>query len=243
MIIGGLEKFSLIDFPKHLSAIVFTKGCNFRCQFCYNPMLVVPERENGFEKDRFLDSEKSESIKESDLFVFLESRIGKLDAVVITGGEPLLHNDLEDFIIKIRKMGFKIKLDTNGTSPEKLKNLIEKGLLDYIAMDIKGPKEKYVEITGVNIDLKDILESIIIIMESGVDYEFRTTVAPSMLEPVDIEKMGEMIKGAKKWYLQPFKSDTELINNKYKNTLPYKDDEMEEMKKRGEKYVELCEVR
>jgi len=206
-------------------------------------MLVVPERENGFEKDRFLDSEKSESIKESDLFVFLESRIGKLDAVVITGGEPLLHNDLEDFIIKIRKMGFKIKLDTNGTSPEKLKNLIEKGLLDYIAMDIKGPKEKYVEITGVNIDLKDILESIIIIMESGVDYEFRTTVAPSMLEPVDIEKMGEMIKGAKKWYLQPFKSDTELINNKYKNTLPYKDDEMEEMKKRGEKYVELCEVR
>ena len=145
MNIGGLQKFSLLDYPEHLSAIIFTQGCNFRCQYCYNPMLVWPIRK-GRLKDislSVLDGDQQKGrpqiISEGDLFAFLKTRAGKLDAVVITGGEPTIQPDLSKFIAKIKKLGYLVKVDTNGTNPDMLKKLIKEGLVDYLAMDIKAP--------------------------------------------------------------------------------------------------------
>jgi pyruvate formate lyase activating enzyme len=251
IIIGGLEKFTLIDYPGHLAAIVFTAGCNFRCHFCYNPMLVEP----GKSRDRFNtssldDKEKGRSlgtgfnqIQESDLFDFLQTRVGKIDAVVVTGGEPTLHKDLPEFIKKIKDMGFKVKLDTNGTNPQALKDLLDKELIDYIAMDIKAPFEKYDLVTGVQINKNDLEETILLIKKSGLPYEFRSTIVPKLHELVDIAKMGNMISGAQKWFLQPFKSDVELVNNNFKNLTSFSDVEMVAMKKIGSDYVDFCEVR
>ncbi len=163
MTIGGLEKFSLIDYPEHLSAVVFTKGCNFRCHFCYNPMLVWPEKELGKSKyeSPFLGDQKNHPSKEEDdFFDFLKSRTGKLDAVVVSGGEPTLHQDLPDFIQKIKKLKFKVKLDTNGTNFEMLAGLIKDHLIDYIAMDIKAPIDKYDLIVGVQPDVNEIKKNI-----------------------------------------------------------------------------------
>jgi len=238
MLIGGLQKFSLLDFPEHVSAIIFTKGCNFKCQYCYNPMLVKPKKDS----EEFLEKGRSQ-IFENDLFVFLESRVGKLDAVVITGGEPTIHDDLPGFIKRIRKRGLKIKLDTNGTRPEMLKKLLAEGLLDYIAMDIKGSVDKYNTIAGVNVDLKKIKESITIVMKSNLPYEFRTTVVPDLVMPAEIHSIGRQVKGAEKWYLQVFKSDIDLVNQSFENTKSYTAKQMEEMKLIAEEYVKYCEVR
>ena len=239
MLIGGLQKFSLLDYPDHLSAIIFTQGCNLKCQFCYNPMLIVVPQ-----KDHHL------LIKEDGLFVFLKSRVGKLDAVVITGGEPTIHSDLPEFIAKIKKMGYLVKLDTNGTNPEIIKKLIEKKLIDYIAMDIKAPKDKYKKVAGVPIDFDKIQKSVKIIMQSGLfpsnwtgKYEFRTTIAPGLLDTNDIVEIAKIIKGADKWYLQQFKSDTDLVNKKMEKVKPYSSKELEEMREAGKKYVKKCEVR
>lgn len=245
MIIGGLEKFSLIDYPGHLAAIVFTSGCNFRCHFCYNPMLVEPGRISSTddeEKGRSLGTGLNQ-IQESDLFEFLQTRVGKIDAVVVTGGEPTLHRDLPEFIKKIKDLGFKVKLDTNGTNPQALKNLLEQNLIDYIAMDIKGPFEKYDLVVGAQINKDDLVETISLIMNSGLPYEFRSTIVPGLHEIDDIAKMGEMIKGARKWFLQPFKSDVELVNNAFKNANSFSDADMAKMKEIGKSYVDYCEVR
>ncbi|MFH1233082.1 MAG: anaerobic ribonucleoside-triphosphate reductase activating protein [Patescibacteria group bacterium] len=240
MFIGGLQKFSLLDYPEKISAIIFTQGCNFRCQFCYNPMLVLPIHSKGgnfkYQKDHPL-------YNEGDLFVFLKSRVGKLDAVVITGGEPTIHKDLIDFIVKIKKLGFLIKLDTNGTHPEVVKKLIDQKLLDYIAMDIKAPKEKYQKVVGLRVDWEKIKKSIKIITSSNLPYEFRTTVAPELFSQSDISSIGKLIKGADKWYLRKFKSNMDLINPKLKNKKPYLDQEMNKMAEIGRKYVKKCEVK
>jgi pyruvate formate lyase activating enzyme len=248
MVIGGLQKFSLLDYPEHLSAVIFSKGCNFRCQFCYNPMLVWPEEEGKF--NNITSSEEDGEIKmghpqinESDLFDFLISRTGRLDAVVITGGEPTLHSDLPEFIEKIKKQGYKIKLDTNGTNPKMLMSLLSGNLLDYLAMDIKGPEKKYDLVTGVQPNLKDIKKSVKIIKESGLPYEFRTTVVPGLVKIADIAEMAKLISGAEKWFLQNFKSDIELVNESFNGEKPYSYKEMEEMKKIAEKYVKLCQIR
>ena len=250
MIIGGLQKFSLLDYPNYISAIIFTQGCNFRCHFCYNPMLVWPKLESGKFKNINSSDKTGEKIEkvyprflEDDLFDFLRKRQKKLDAVVITGGEPTIHKDLPDFIKKIRKLGFKVKLDTNGTNPEMLKSLIDKKLIDYIAMDIKGFLEKYAIITGTRPNIDNIKKSIKIIMQSGLPYEFRTTVVSSLVEKKDIKKIGELISGAKKWYLQNFKSDIDLVNDRFKKYKPYSLKEMEEMRKIGEGYVDFCDIR
>jgi len=142
MIIGGLQRFSLIDYPGKISAILFTRGCNFRCPYCHNPELVDPQR-------------YAEPWQEEEYWAFLQSRTQKLDAVVVTGGEPTLQEDLEPFLEKIRKMGFLIKLDTNGSNPDVLKDLLSANLVDYIAMDIKAPLEKYSEVAKVPIDKTD----------------------------------------------------------------------------------------
>lgn len=188
MQIGGVQKTSLLDYPDKISAIVFTCGCNFRCGYCHNPELIVVKNEPAWTTAGF--------------FEFLNTRKGKLDGVVITGGEPCIQNGLIDFIKQIKDMGFLVKLDTNGTYPQVLKEVLP--FVDYIAMDIKAPLYKYKNITKVNIDTEKIKESINIIMNSGVEYEFRTTVVKSQLDKKDFEAIGELIKGAEKYYLQKF---------------------------------------
>ena len=250
MIVSGLQKFSLLDYPGRLSAIIFTQGCNFRCHFCYNPLLVVRPEDR---EDKFTDTASSSLDEETkkghpavllgDLFDFLASRKNKLDAVVISGGEPTIHNDLPEFIKKIKELGFKIKLDTNGTNPIMLKRLFKEQLLDYVAMDIKGPARKYDLITGVQANLKSIKESITMIMNSGVAYELRTTVVPDFLDENDIKAMGEMIKGAEKWFLQVFKSDIDLVNPDFRKTKSYTAKQMDKLKNIAQDYVKNCAIR
>lgn len=239
MRIGGLEKLTLIDYPGHLAAIIFTQGCNFRCHFCYNPQLVWPKRES--------DEEKKDKgylgWSQGDLFLFLEERKGRLDGVVITGGEPTLHLDLPEFIRKIKSMGYDVKLDSNGTNPEMLEYLIKEGLVDYIAMDIKAPLEKYEQVVGAKLDLPRLEKSVKMIMESGLPYEFRSTLVPQLLNQEDIEAMGQLIAGARAWYLQAFKSDTELVDDSFRNKQAFSSAQMEELAAIGRKYVPTCQVR
>jgi len=250
MIIGGLQKFSLLDYPGLMSAIIFTKGCNFRCHFCYNPMLVWPD--NGGRKLKYSLSHKSEKkekdhfkVDENGLFLFLKERAGKLDAVVITGGEPTIHNDLPEFIKKIKDLGYLIKLDTNGTNPDMLKVLIKEGLIDYIAMDIKGSLENYKKITGVEVDIEKIKKSIKLIMDSGkkIPYEFRTTIMPDLLDKDDIEEIAKIIEGAQRWYLQNFKSNLDLVNMEFKGKKAYNNKRMNILRDIALKYINICELR
>ncbi len=236
MIIGGLEKLSLIDFPGYLSAIVFTKSCNFRCHFCYNPMLVFAEGENELKN---IDEGPS-LIPEEDFFLFLKERVGKLEGLVISGGEPTLQPDLKDFIIKVKELGYKVKLDTNGTSPEKVSDLIKNNLLDYIAMDLKAPLEKYEAVIGVKTDINKIKESIDLLIRGNVPYEFRSTLVPGLVNEDDILKMSKDIEGANLWYLQKFKSDIRLVNGDFENKESFTDKEMEYFSNIGGKFTKKC---
>ena len=191
MKIAYVQKTSFIDYPGKISAIVFTRGCNFRCPFCHNPELVLPER-------------YCETVRIEDVFSFLEKRRGKLDAVVITGGEPTLQADLIPFMQRIKTMGFLLKLDTNGSRPQMLRDAIAKGLPDYIAMDIKAPWDKYARVAGSLVNITDIKKSMDLIMESGISYEFRTTLVESLLGPDDVMSIGETIRGASLYVLQKF---------------------------------------
>lgn len=173
MKLGGLIKFTLIDFPGRPAAVVFTQGCNFRCRYCHNPELVYPHL--------FL-----EPMPEEDLFAFLKRRQGTLEGVVITGGEPTLHEDILDFTSKIKNMGFAVKWDTNGTRPDVLQEAYNRKLLDYVAMDLKAPLEKYSVITGVDFNPAVLKESMKIIKESGIPYQFRTTYDKEVLTDDDI---------------------------------------------------------
>lgn len=239
MIIAGLEKLSLIDYPDHLSAIVFTQGCNFRCHYCYNPMLVWPKRaDNGK-----YGQEGSPYISEESLLSFLRERQGKLNGVVITGGEPTLHKDLPSFIAKIKELDYDIKLDTNGTNPRLLKQLIRDKLLNYIAMDFKAPISSYQEVVNVKLNFLNIEKSAKMIRESGLDYEFRTTVAPQLINKAKIEEMAKFLQETDKWFLQKFKSETDLVNDKYRNLRTYSDKEMDELVKVAKKYLNLVKWR
>lgn len=206
MKIAGLVRSSLIDYPGKVAAVVFTQGCNFRCGFCHNPDLVSPQF-----------PENSKKFSENEIIDFLATRVGKLDGVVITGGEPLIQPDIEDFIFKIKKLGFRVKLDTNGSNPEKLSQLIAKKLIDYVAMDIKGSLAKYNEICAYP-NTKVIQRSINIIMKSGLDYEFRTTVLPKFHETSDFKEIGKLIKGANLYTIQGFRPqitlDSQLASEK-----------------------------
>ncbi|MDA3802386.1 MAG: anaerobic ribonucleoside-triphosphate reductase activating protein [Patescibacteria group bacterium] len=238
MIIGGLEKLSTLDYPNHLAAIVFTFGCNFRCKYCYNPLLVCP-KEDADDKN----NEGLSQISDKDLLLFLKERYGKLDGVVITGGEPTLHDDLPEFIKKIKDIGYDVKLDSNGTNPKMLKTLINSQLIDYIAMDLKAPLLDYEKVVAVKTNFQKLKESAKIIMSSGIPYEFRTTLVPGLADKDDIEEMGKSIKGAEKWYFQKFKSDTPLVDPKYGGKKSFTDKEMKEFVKIGQKFVDICEFR
>jgi len=189
MNISGFQKFSLIDYPGKISAVIFTQGCNFRCPYCHNPELW-----------KF----KKGLINEKEVLGFLETRKNQLEAVVITGGEPTLQIDLVDFLKKIKKIGFLIKLDTNGSNFIKLKEILDLGLVDYVAMDIKGPIEKYDDICGVKVNKNNILKSIALIKERIFNYEFRTTTTKEQLNNVDFEQIKKLIVGSKRYILQKY---------------------------------------
>ncbi|MEA3356319.1 MAG: anaerobic ribonucleoside-triphosphate reductase activating protein [Candidatus Bipolaricaulota bacterium] len=183
---------TLIDFPGLVAALVYTPGCNLRCPFCHNSELVLPERIKALDL-----------IEEEEVLSLLDERKGFLDGLCITGGEPTLHEGLAGFIERVKKLGLAVKLDTNGTRPERLKELLDSRLLDYVAMDVKGPPGRYSILTGVKIDFEKIEASIRIILTQAPDYEFRTTVVPTLgLE--DIKKVASLIAGAKRYYLQRF---------------------------------------
>jgi pyruvate formate lyase activating enzyme len=245
MKIGGLEKLSLIDYPGELSAVVFTIGCTFRCPFCYNPMLVLSKAErSGNTLPQGKESDQDHTpLNEDDLFLFLATRANKLDAVVITGGEPTMQPDLPEFIARVKALGFKIKLDTNGTNPEMLGKLIAAKAIDYLAMDLKAAPEDYQRATGTKFDFNKIKESVKLIILSGIPYEFRTTCVPGFVAEGSFAKMGELLKGADQWYLQNFKSDTELIDNSLRGKPGFSSREMEKFAAIGRKFVKKCEVR
>ena len=229
MIIKGFAKLTLLDYPGRVACTIFTGGCNFRCPFCHNASLATRAGEVP-------------TIPESEIFDILRKRKGILDGVCITGGEPLLYGDeLKDFIIKIKELGYAVKLDTNGSFPERLSSLIEAELIDKVAMDIKSSPEKYPLTAGVEgFDISPILKSIEILKTSGIDYEFRTTVVKELHSAEDFEGIGKMIEGAKEYYLQAFVDSGDLIGEGL--SAPSKE-EMEAYRKIAEKYVKNTQIR
>lgn len=234
MLIGGLQKLTLIDYPGKIACTVFTVGCNFRCHFCHNPELIDPSK-----------FKLSEIIEEKSFFDFLNARRGLLDGVCITGGEPTLYPDLPEFIKKIKALGFLVKLDTNGTKPEMLTALIADKLVDCIAMDIKTAlkKDLYEKVTGSAVDFENIKKSIEIIMQSGLEYEFRTTVVPGLHTENDILSIAEEIHGAKKYYLQQFVAGEKIFNPDFREIKSYPEEFLRELREKIKNNFEICEVR
>jgi len=199
MIIQGLQKLTLLDYPGRVACTVFTAGCNLRCPFCHNAGLVTHiDTDNRYDEEEF--------------FSFLKKRKGILDGVCITGGEPLLQKDITDFIRRIREIGYSVKLDTNGCYPEKLRELVDGGLVDYVAMDIKNTPEKYGATVGIDgFDVTPVLRSVEILKEGKVPYEFRTTVVEEYHSEEDFEIIGKILSGCEKYFLQQFKDSGDLI--------------------------------
>ena len=227
MKIGGVQKFSTVDYPGYTCAAVFTIGCNMRCGYCHNPELVLPEQYTG-------------EIPELDVLEFLYTRRGLLDAVAISGGEPTMHTDLVEFIAKLKQMGFRVKLDTNGTNPQILRELFDRSLVDFVAMDIKGPLEKYQAIAARPINLSAIRESIELI-KSHVDHEFRTTIVRTQLEPRDFKSIGTLVDGAQRFALQAFRDGT-TVSPQFAATESFTQSEMAEAKRYISSHVTTCVV-
>lgn len=198
MLIAGLNKTTLLDYPGRVAATIFTGGCNFRCPFCHNAGLVLtPSSEENYSKE--------------DVFSFLKKRKNILQGVCITGGEPTLQADLPDFIKELKKLGYAVKLDTNGYHPRMLKELLDAGLLDYVAMDIKNAPAKYGLTTGTELDFQKIEESVELLKTSGLDYEFRTTVVRELHDREDLQHIGQWIRGCPKYFLQQFTESEAVI--------------------------------
>jgi len=229
MKIGGLQKVSLIEYPGKVCAIIFTQGCNFRCPNCYNPELVDPTL--------FTDC-----IPEDDVLSFLKKRKGKLDAVTITGGEPTIQDDLIEFIDYVRKIGYSIKLDTNGSHPEVIEKLFRKKLLDYVAMDIKGPLKKYRMVTRADVNEANIKQSIEMIMKAGIPYEFRTTLVKQLLKEDDILEIGKLIKNACIYMLQQF-MPAKTLDTEFQKYTEYSREEMEALRGKLLKDIPVVQVR
>lgn len=199
MRIHGLQKLTLLDYPEKMACTVFTGGCNFRCPFCHNASLVT-------------HTEDAAVLSEEEVFTFLKKRAGLLEGVCITGGEPLLNSDLEKFIRQIRELGYAVKLDTNGSFPDRLTALVSEGLVDYVAMDLKNSRESYARMIGIpDYQLAPVERSVAFLMEGHVPYEFRTTVVRELHRKEDFIRIGEWIQGASAYYLQQFKDSGDLI--------------------------------
>ncbi|MBQ8266892.1 MAG: anaerobic ribonucleoside-triphosphate reductase activating protein [Clostridia bacterium] len=196
---SGFQKLTLLDYPEKTACTLFTAGCNFRCPFCHNAALVTHiDNENYFTEEYVLE--------------YLKKRAGVLDGVCITGGEPLMHKELPDFIAKVKELGYKVKLDTNGSYPDRLATLIDGGLIDYVAMDIKNCREKYIETADCSPEyLQKIEQSIELLKQKKIDFEFRTTVVKEFHTVDDIKKIAEWINGADKYFLQNFIDSGDLI--------------------------------
>lgn len=230
MLIGGLQKLTLIDYPGKVASTVFGAGCNFFCPFCYNAGLVDPRK---IKKQPLLDEEA--------FFDFLRGRQNMIEGVCIGGGEPTIQPDLVDFIKKIKELGFSVKLDTNGSYPEVLKELTDRGLVDYLAMDIKGPLDKYHHFAKTKVDLEKIHQSTDVVRRAP-DYEFRTTVIPSLHEKPDFLNIARWLQGAKKYFLQQFKPE-KTLDPSFSKIKPYPEEKLIEFCQIAKPYFDTCEVR
>ena len=198
MVIGGLQKLTLIDYPGKVACTLFTFGCNFRCPFCHNSGLVI--------------GENADKIDEEEIFAFLEKRKGVLDGVAITGGEPLLHKDMPEFLRKIKKLGYPVKLDTNGSFPQRLKEVVSENLVDMVAMDIKNSKERYSYTAGTSVDMDAINESVEFLKTNKVFHEFRTTLIKGHHDESSLTSVCEWLKGETNYYLQNFVDSGRLLS-------------------------------
>ena len=232
MFIGGLQKTTLIDYPGKVACTVFLAGCNFRCPWCYSPELVLSE-----------EIRKLSKISRKDFFKFLKSRKGLLDGVVICGGEPTINKDLPDFIKQIKKLGYLVKLDTNGSNPEILKKLIKQKLIDYVAMDVKAVLGKeYKRATGGRANLNNIKKSINLIKNSEIDYEFRSTIVPGIHSKENIIKMAKQIGPAKTYFLQGFRAE-KTLDPKFKKVRTYPKEYLLEASESVKAFFTICKVR
>lgn len=228
--IKGLQKTTLIDYPDKIACTIFIPKCNFRCGFCYN-------------KDLVLGYDSLPTIAEQEILDFLEGKRKWLDSVVFTGGEPLLHEELPSFIKKIKEKGFLVKVDTNGSNPKMLKEMVDNKLVDYVAMDIKAPLEKYDKIAGVKADKEKIKESVDILRRSDVDSELRLTCVPTLHSKQDIEEIGKWLKGNKKMVIQQFQPKKKMIDTSLLKVNPFSKEELLEFKKILEPYFDEVVLR
>lgn len=229
MRIAGLQKLTLLDYPGMVACTVFTGGCDFRCPFCHNAPLVLPER-------------LAEDSSEEEVLTLLKKRQGVLDGVAVTGGEPLIHDDIDAFLEKIKNLGYKIKLDTNGSYPARLKRIVAAGLVDRVAMDIKNSPRDYGKTVGVpNFDLAPVEESKNFLMENGVEYEFRTTVVKGLHTKESLVKAAQWIAGAREYYLQQFKDSGDVID--IAGLGPFDEKEMNSLCQAVKEYVPAAKVR
>jgi pyruvate formate lyase activating enzyme len=226
--IKGVEKFAPKDFPGHISSTIFLAGCNFRCPFCHNVDLVLNPGTLPIYPIEFFRN-------------YLESRRGWLEGICITGGEPLIHNDLEPLLKMIKGRNLLVKLDTNGSFPEKLKAFLDNKLLDYVAMDFKAPIEKYESAVGVPVDTKDIMESVEIILRSGIDYMFRTTVVPGLIDKRDMAIIGKQLIGCTRFQIQQF-SPSRTIDESYAQLKPYNEDTLREFAEIARSYFDEVSI-
>ena len=234
MVFGGFQKVTLLDYPGKTACTLFTTGCDFRCPFCQNSSLVCPDMAEQASKD-------VQTITESEILSFLKTRHDLLDGVCISGGEPLLHNELGSFIKDIKEMGFLVKLDTNGNHPDKLKELIESGLIDYVAMDIKNTPEKYAMTAGIpDIDISAIEESVKILLSGIAAYEFRTTVVREFHTGEDLMSIAQWVSGARKYFLQRFVNSDGVLTNGLQG---YSDEEMHQFLVTVKSVLPTAEIR
>lgn len=228
MVLHGLQKMTLLDFPGKVACTVFTGGCNFRCPFCHNALLVTELNE-------------AERYSEDEILSFLKKRTGLLDGVAITGGEPLLSDEIFDFIKKIRSLGFAVKLDTNGSFPDRLEYILKEKLADYVAMDIKNSKALYGETVGLDsFDIAPVERSVRLLMNGDTDYEFRTTVVKKFHTVQSISEAAEWIRGAKRYFLQNFIDSGNLIGTGIEGVSK---EEMEKMRAAASQYIVHTELR
>lgn len=232
MILGGLQKLTLIDYPGKVAATVFTVGCNFRCPFCHNPELVISSA--GFERG---------SISEAEFFEFLKNRKGKLDGVCITGGEPTIQTDILDFLRRIKELGFLVKLDSNGTRPDVLKKAFSEKLVDYVAMDIKNCLESYRRTCGATVDLERIKLSVDLIRKSKIPYEFRTTVVPGIHTMKDFDLIGKWLDGIENFALQKYRDEGKILDPNLKEKIQDKKIDLIKVKSKLQKHFKNITLR
>jgi len=227
MRINGFIGVSLIEYPNKISSVIYTSPCNFKCPFCHNPGLVTVN---------------NEIIDENNILCDLKERASFIDGVSITGGEPLLQDNLFRFLREIKNFGLLIKIDTNGYMPEKIRMLIKEGLVDYIAMDIKTSLKKYAVASGINIDTMRITDSIATIMQSKIDYEFRTTAVPGIIDEIDFYEIGELVKGAKLFSIQQFEN-TLTLDESFRSVKPYSENTLQKFADIMKKYVKKVKIK